>query len=69
MAAGWLIDHAGWKGYRTGRVGVYEKQALVLVNYGQGSARELMDLASKIQASVMEKYGVALVPEPRCYPQ
>ncbi|WP_370298273.1 UDP-N-acetylmuramate dehydrogenase [Pontibacterium sp.] len=69
LAAGWLIDHAGWKGYRTGRVGVYEKQALVLVNYGQGSARELMDLASKIQASVMEKYGVALVPEPRCYPQ
>lgn len=68
LAAGWLIDQAGWKGYRTGCVGVYEKQALVLVNYGQGSARELMALAEKIQASVMEKYGVALVPEPRCYP-
>ncbi|MDI3326098.1 UDP-N-acetylmuramate dehydrogenase [Pontibacterium granulatum] len=69
LAAGWLIDQAGWKGYRAGHVGVYEKQALVLVNYGQGSARELMMLAAKIQASVMEKYGVALVPEPRCYPQ
>lgn len=69
LAAGWLIDQAGWKGYRTGCVGVYEKQALVLVNYGQGSARELMALAAKIQASVMEKYGVALVPEPRYYPQ
>lgn len=69
LAAGWLIDQAGWKGHRSGCVGVYEKQALVLVNYGQGSAKELMALAAKIQASVMEKYGVALQPEPRCYPQ
>lgn len=69
LAAGWLIDQAGWKGYRIGGVGVYEKQALVLVNYGRGSARELMELAAKIQASVMDKYGVALVPEPRYYPQ
>ena len=68
VAAGWLIDQAGWKGYRAGAVGVYDKQALVLVNYGGGCAAEIMALAGAIQRSVVERYGVELVPEPRRYP-
>jgi len=68
VAAGWLIDQAGWKGYRSGSVGVYDKQALVLVNYGGGCADEIMALAAEIQRSVAECYGVDLVPEPRRYP-
>lgn len=68
LAAGWLIDQAGWKGYRAGAVGVYSKQALVLVNYGGGNASALMALAKDIRQSVSERYGVELMPEPRCYP-
>ncbi len=69
LAAGWLIDQAGWKGYRQGAVGVYDKQALVLVNHGGGDAKALMALAAEIQRSVAERYGVNLVPEPRRYPK
>ena len=68
LAAGWLIDQAGWKGVCEGGVGVYEKQALVLVNHGQGTVNQLIALASQIQASVKEKYGVTLHMEPRIYP-
>lgn len=68
LAAGWLIDQAGWKGVREGGVGVYEKQALVLVNHGQGNVAQLLALASKIRESVQEKYAVTLHMEPRTYP-
>lgn len=68
LAAGWLIDQAGWKGYRQGSVGVYEKQALVLVHHGGGNAAELSALADAIRRSVLDKYGVALVAEPRVMP-
>lgn len=68
LAAGWLIDQAGWKGHCSGSVGVYDKQALVLVNHGGGSCTELLDLAKEIQDSVLEKFGVALQMEPRVYP-
>lgn len=69
LAAGWLIDQAGWKGVREGDVGVYEHQALVLVNYGAGDRNALLSLAAKIQQSVLDKFAVKLQIEPRCYPQ
>lgn len=64
LAAGWLIDRAGWKGRRIGPVGVYEKQALVLVNYGGAKGEQLMALAHQIQQAVLHQFGVALEPEP-----
>ena len=66
LAAGWLIERAGWKGFRTpdGHVGVYDKQALVLVHHGGGSGVQLMQLARQIVADVQHKFGVLIEPEP-----
>jgi UDP-N-acetylmuramate dehydrogenase len=64
LAAGWLIDQAGWKGVHYQGVGVYEKQALVLVNYSETNAIALLDLEAQIKHSVFEKYGVLLEREP-----
>ena len=63
VAAGWLIEQSGWKGKRLGNVGVHERQALVLVNYGGGKGLQIKDLAQKIQASVFEKFYIRLMPE------
>lgn len=63
LAAGWLIEKAGWKGRSLGRCGVYEKQALVLVNRGGCTGSEVVDLAHAIVADVQAKFGVTLVPE------
>lgn len=68
LAAGWLIDQLGWKGHCEGAVGVYDKQALVLVNYGEGSGVDILSLAQAIQTSVADRYGVLLEIEPRTYP-
>jgi UDP-N-acetylmuramate dehydrogenase len=63
LAAGWLIDSAGWKGHDRGTHGVHELQALVLVNKGGASGEEVWSLAKEIMASVEEKFGVRLHPE------
>jgi UDP-N-acetylmuramate dehydrogenase len=63
VAAGWLIEQCGWKGKRLGAVGVHDKQALVLVNYGGGKGLAIKQLANDIQISVKEKFGIDLIPE------
>ena len=65
LAAGWLIDACGLKGYTRGRAGVFEKQALVLVNRGGASGREVWELAQEVQERVRQQFGVSIEPEPR----
>ena len=63
LAAGWLIDKAGLKGYRTGNVGVHDRQALVLVNHGGATGDEVIALAKYVQAKVEETFGVKIEAE------
>ena len=63
VPAGWLIEQAGWKGWRDEHVGVYDKQALVLVHYGGGKGQDIVQLAHRIQESVEEKFGIRISPE------
>jgi UDP-N-acetylmuramate dehydrogenase len=64
LAAGWLIDQVGLKGYAKDGIRVYDKQALVLVNDGTRSFQSLLNMKNYIQQLVYEKFGVTLEPEP-----
>lgn len=63
VPAGWLIEEAGWKGKVVGNTGTYKQQALVIVNHGGATGREILNLAESIKESVKDKFGIALVPE------
>jgi len=65
LSAAWLIEACGWKGHRDGDAGVAASHALVLVNHGGATGAQLLALARKIAASVQERFGVAIAPEPR----
>ena len=67
LAAGWLIEKAGWKGYRKGDAGVHKNQALVLVNYGHSAGNEISDLADQIIEDIQNKFGVKLEKEVNIY--
>ena len=64
LAAGWLIDQAGWKGRRLGPVGCYDRQALVLVNHGGATGADVIAVARAVRADVAARFGVDLEPEP-----
>lgn len=64
LAAGWLIERAGWKGFRDGDAAVHRLQALVLVNHGHATGAQLLALAQRIQGDVLARFGVALEIEP-----
>jgi UDP-N-acetylmuramate dehydrogenase len=63
LAAGWMIEQCGWKGKQVGHTGAHKDQALVLVNYGDATGNEISSLATQIQQSVKEKFGVDIIPE------
>ncbi len=65
LSAAWMIEACGWKGYRDGDAGVSPHHALVLVNHGTATGEQLLALARQISASVLEKFGVPIEPEPR----
>ena len=63
VSAGWLIEQAGWKGYTHQDAGVHKNQALVLVNYGKAKGQDILKLSQDIQASIQQKFGIALQAE------
>lgn len=68
LAAAWLIDRCGWKGYRNQKVGIHNKQALVLVNHAGGAGSDILELAERVRDDVRTRFGVDLEMEPRVVP-
>ena len=60
IPAGWLLEKANWKGYSDGRVGCYEKQALILIHTGGATGKDILAFSKKLQQSVREKFGIEL---------
>ena len=60
LAAGWLIDQCGFKGFQKGRAGVHKNQALVLINLGGAEGKEIISLADEVRQKVKDKFGVEL---------
>ncbi|MBT4102980.1 MAG: UDP-N-acetylenolpyruvoylglucosamine reductase, partial [Flavobacteriales bacterium] len=63
VAAGWLIEQTGWKGKRLGDAGMHDKQALVLVNHGRASGKDLWGVAVQVKADVKQQFNIDLTPE------
>lgn len=64
LAAGWLLEQAGWKGKRMGAVGMHDQQSLVLINYDQGNGDDVIELANAIKNDILDTFGVQLTIEP-----
>ena len=64
LAAGWLLEQAGWKGKRIGNVGMHGQQSLVLINYGKASGSDVLELAEAIKSDILATFGVHLTIEP-----
>ena len=69
LAAGWLIEQAGWKGKQVGDAAVHQQQALVLVNKGQATGVEVLELARQIAADIQQQFSVSLEIEPNILPR
>jgi len=65
LSAAWLIERAGWRGYREGDAGISAQHALVLVNHGDATGAQLLGLARRVAEDVQRQFGVRLEPEPR----
>jgi UDP-N-acetylmuramate dehydrogenase len=63
ISAGWLIEQSGLKGFRAGTVGVYDEQALIIVNHGNATGKEIAHFAEYIRQTVYQKFGITLMPE------
>ena len=63
VPAGWLIEQCDWKGKRMGQCGAHARQALVIVNYGEATGTEILELSQQIRTSVLNRFGIEIEPE------
>ncbi len=67
VAAGWLLEQAGWKGKKMGAVGMHDQQSLVLINYQQGDGKDVLDLAEAIEEDIAQRFSIELEIEPKIF--